>query len=61
MKGRMKGRLRVASRRRTGSRQPASAVTELSDPGHDGTHRGELAGRAATGARGSITGISIDQ
>jgi hypothetical protein len=28
----MKGRLRVASLRRTGSRQPASAATELSDP-----------------------------
>jgi hypothetical protein len=27
----------------------------------EGTHRGELAGLAATGARGSITGISIDQ
>jgi steroid delta-isomerase-like uncharacterized protein len=27
----------------------------------EGTHRGELAGLAATGARGSVTGISIDQ
>ena len=26
-----------------------------------GTHRGELAGLAPTGARGSVTGISIDQ
>ena len=27
----------------------------------EGTHRGELAGLAPTGARGSVTGISIDQ
>jgi steroid delta-isomerase-like uncharacterized protein len=27
----------------------------------DGTHRGELAGLAPTGARGSVTGISIDR
>ena len=27
----------------------------------EGTHRGELAGLAATGVRGSVTGISIDQ
>jgi len=27
----------------------------------EGTHRGELAGLAPTGVRGSVTGISIDQ
>ena len=27
----------------------------------EGTHRGELAGLAPTGARGSVTGISIDR